>query len=107
MCGIASITQLNLVKIIQYRAIRYLCGPAYISKYKFHKILSLESLIQYFSVLKVHNILNSGNFSHFRDKVLKNQVYHNHNTRYRNNNILNLPICRKSKYQHCFLYIGG
>ena len=76
-------------------------NPNFISS---SELLSYSNIVNFFTMVKLFDVLNGNNFITFRDKILSNQVDHSHNTRFKLNGNLHAPAYSTSKAQCSFIY---
>jgi hypothetical protein len=102
--GSAGITLINRVIVIVNRAIKLLPHSPNQTSYKFNNILDFLNLYKYFVLLYFYQIISSNNESYFHDRLVIEQPHHVHQTRFKTNEKLSLPLYRLSQCQRSFLY---
>ena len=73
-------------------------------EYTNHSFLDFNSIYEYSSQTKLHNILNRNHHSYFRDKLSNLTPSHNHHTRGVLEGNFEIPSHRTSKIESSFLY---
>ena len=69
-----------------------------------HRILTFQSIYDYFALLKAFNTNTLNYHQYFKDKLSSHQPSHMHNTRHRTKSNFNTPLFNRSKTQKCYLY---
>jgi hypothetical protein len=98
-------TQLNRVKSIQSRALSLFPGNKE-EKCKINRLLNIDDIYNYFVLVKFYKCYVAGMHEHFFVKILSNKPSHSYSTRFRDNNMINLPSFSKSKCQSSFIFKG-
>ena len=105
----ASATALNRISKLIDRALKLVTGENRITNNvcKEHKLFSFSMCRQYFSNIKMYEILIVGRHNYFSQKILNNQSNHHYSTRFTVSGNIRLPFMRYTKCQRSFLYAGA
>jgi hypothetical protein len=102
--GGSAMIHLNKLCVLQRRAINLLPGTDNISKVKYFKILTVDSLYKYFCGIKLFKSYKLGTHKYFQVSFNNLLPVHDYNTRHRVNENFNIPYCHKSRSQCSFYY---
>jgi hypothetical protein len=106
--GAQSQTELSKLQRLQDRAVRTVycnSGAGNVEQmYTKYKLLNIDQIYIYFSLIYFYKYHRLHFSSHFHDKIDSIQVSHDHNTRFKSDNNLNLPYVRLSQTLHSFLF---
>ena len=106
--GSASSSSLLRIKSLVNRAIKMLapdCGDVTIVCTE-QSVLNFNMAYEFFTLVKMYNVLVQGGHKYFYDRIFTHQVDHSHSTRFQSNGNLVLPLYCKTKCQASFLYRG-
>ena len=68
------------------------------------RLLNIESIHAYFTLVKLYKMLNDNSHPYFRDRILDIQIIHEHSTRFKSQLGLNTPLFCKTKCLASFAY---
>ena len=102
--GRASSVNISKLNAAQKGIIRQIYGTASADIFVSNKILPVEYIHQYFSLVKLFLEFESPNESYFANRIGSFQTNHNYNTRFIDSERLILPSFIKSKPMKFFLY---
>ena len=103
--GGGNITEFKRLQAVQNRIIRNIYGSSSPSMYQSNKILPLIEIFHFFASIKLYNEINCTNdHSYFNERVQNLQNNHSHDTRFVNNNNINVPFFTRARGHSSFLY---
>ena len=103
--GGGNITEFKRLQAVQNRIIRNIYGSSSPSMYQSNKILPLIEIFNFFASIKLYNEINCTNdHSYFNERVQNLQNNHSHDTRFVNNNNINVPFFTRARGHSSFLY---
>ena len=100
-CGIVNINRVNR---IHRRAVRLIEVSNYTPEAHPCSLLSVKSIINYFTALKFHKCIYAINHSYFSNKINNLLPIHTHITRFTVHELYNIPMYKKSLAHNFFLY---
>ena len=74
---------------------------------KSNKIFNFNLALEFFSLVKMHQILHSNLHEYFTNRINNYQIHHSHNTRFSSTGSLNLPHMRFSRSQKAFIFAAS
>ena len=106
--GCATSTHLEPIILLQKKCIRIISKAGFFehteSLFSNHKVLTVNKIYDYNCSKFMFQCYNNNVYIHFRNKLFKNSVYHNYETR--NRNLLRTPFVRLQKFSNSFLTNG-
>ena len=106
--GCATSTYIEPLILLQKKCIRIISKSGFFehteSLYSNDKIIRVNKIYDYNCSKFMHQCYNNNVYLHFRNKLFKNSVYHNYETR--NINLLKSPLVRLHTFSNAFLTNG-
>jgi hypothetical protein len=107
--GAAGKTGLSRLKGLQDRCVRLLSGGqtnGVLNLYSSQRLLPLSDVHRLFVLVKFYQYFILGKSPSYLSKITDNMPTHSHHTRFKENNLLNIPDVRVSRYYSSLLYQG-
>ena len=70
------------------------------------EILSFSQTVEYFTAIKMYQIIKQDHHPYLMNRIEGNQIRHNISTRFSRTEMLTLPFMRFTKCQRSFIYTG-
>ena len=106
--GCAENTHLEPLVLLQKKCIRNISKVGYLDHteplFSEHKVLTVKEIYKYSCSKFIYQCYNNRNYLHFKDKLKRNNEYHNYKTR--DSNLLRQPFIRLHKFRNSFLPMG-
>jgi hypothetical protein len=98
---------LGRVRSCQNRAVSAISGDInLLDRYSSGKLLKFDSILKYFSSVKVYKILTNECQSYFVERIRNEQIPHDYSTRFKVNESFVTPLYKKSMCQRSLMFRG-